>query len=816
MLEKILSKKGAKKSVNDIRLEVPVSDYVPYACHYNPDTILTKNGELVQVIKITGFYNERIGAQKVDLRDTIRQAVLDNIKNDNFAIWFHTIRKKNSLDPGGDFPLGFASELNKAWKKRNDWENQFVNEVYISVIRDGTAMGVFNPKEILSSIFFPALRKRHDDFLAEACSELTNAVNGMLKTLQQLGAEKLAIVEIKESFYSRPLRFFSRVMNLSEVPVPLPLRDLSEYLSSHHVAFGFNVMEVRGNGSKNFAAMFTVKESKAIPAHELDKFLQLPQEFIITQTLDFINCKQALKEFKRQQEILHSSGAEDFAEAIGIDEIVNSDTGSSTDFGDSQLTILLINGNLQKLENNIFEATEALKSIGIVTTRRDLRMEECFWAQLPGNFSHLSRRKPISTKRAASFASLYNFPAGSKTGNLWGPAVSAFRTARGMPYFFSFHVKDNGHTVLVGPHGSGKTVLMNFLVSESQKFHGKLFFFDQLRASKVFVKSIGGDYTIIKPLEKNPQYAFNPIGMEDTIRNRAFLKQWMIYLAEACGIKTSEPEQMHLAKLVDYIYSLPHEQRRLSKLAGYFGGEGVLSLERRMAPWHGAGEYAHVFDNLGEDVTSFGGVTYGFGMSFVLQNQAALGPVLSYLFHRVESALDGTPAMIVIDEAWNLINNPIFAPSIAGWLDRLREKNAMVVFASENIKDASSSELTSYIVNKIATQILLPNTKAEESQVSYREVWGLSQDEFKMLAAMNKDKRQFMLRHGDTSIVASLDLSGMKELDILSGSDKTVKIMDEVVARVGDNPEDWLPAFYERIRDMRGELSSENEKLFIA
>jgi type IV secretion system protein VirB4 len=660
------------------------------------------------------------------------------------------------------------------------------------------------------------LRKRHEEFLVGACTDLTNAVNGMLKTLKPLGAEKLAMVETKDGFYSRPLSFFAKIMNFSENLVPLPLRDISEYLSSQHIAFGFNVMEVRGNAGKYFGALFTIKEPQQIPAKELDKFLQLPQEFIITQTLDFINCKQALKEFKKQHEILHSSGAEDFAEAIGIDEIVNSDTGSNTDFGDSQLTILLIDPNLQKLEHNIFYATEALKGIGVVATRRDLRMEECFWAQLPGNFTHLSRRKHISTKRAAAFASLYNFSAGKRTGNLWGPAVSAFRTAGGAPYFFSFHVRDNGHTVLIGPHGAGKTVLMNFLVSESQKFHGKLFFFDQLRASKVFVKSIGGAYTIIKPLEKNPEYAFNPFGIEDTIRNRSFLKQWMIYLAEACGLKTSDAERAHIAKLVDYIYSLPQEQRRLSKFAGYFGGEGPFSLEKKMEPWHSGGEYSYIFDNAGDDVTSFSGLTYGFGMSFVLQNQAALGPVLSYLFHRVESSLDGTPAMIVIDEAWNLINNPIFATGIAGWLDRLRERNAMVVFASENIKDASSSELTGYIVNKIATQILLPNTKADDSHISYQEVWGLSQDEFKMLVSMNKDRRQFMLRQDDTSIVASLDLSGMKELDILSGSDKTVKIMDEVVAKVGDKPEDWIPAFYEKVREIRGELSGENEKLFIA
>lgn len=816
MLNKIFSKKKIKGAANEIRLEVPVPDFIPYACHYNPDTILTKNGELIQVIKITGFYNERIGTARVDLRDIIKKAVLANIKSNDFALWFHTIRKKHSLDPGGDFSSGFASGLNKAWKQRNGWEHQYVNEVYVSIIRDGAYMGVFSPKKILSSVLFPVLKKRHDDFLVSACDELTQAVNGMLETLKPLGANRLTIVEAKDGFYSEQLRFFAKILNLSEAPIAVPIRDLSEYLATHHIAFGFNTMEVRGATGKHFGAIFTIKESRELPAKELDKFLQLPQEFIICQTLDFINCKQALKEFKKQHYILHVSGAADFSEAIGLEEVVNSDTGSSTDFGDSQVTIFLIDDNLHKLEANIKDATEALKSIGIVATRRDLRMEECFWAQLPANFTHISRRKPINTKRAAALASLYNFPAGSKSGNLWGPAVTAFHTAMGTPYFFNFHKEDNGHTTLIGPFGSGKTVLMNFLVSESRKFNGKLFFFDQRRASKVFIRSMGGYYTVIKPREKNPEYAFNPFNMEDTPRNRAFLKQWIIYIADASGIKTSEVECAHLSKLIDYVYSLPQSQRRLSALAGHFGNEGIISLEKRMAPWYGTGEYSHIFDNEGADITSFNGIMYGFGMSFVILDQAALAPVLSYLLHRIEMSLDGTPTTIVLDEAWNLINNPTFAPGMVGWLERMQANNTMVIFASENIKNASSSEVTANIANKIATQIFLPNTKAEESSTAYKEVWGLSDSEYKMLASMNQDKRQFMLRQGDTSIVASLDLSGMKELDVLSGSDKTVKIMDEVIAKVGDNSEDWLPAFYERVREVRGESANESDKLFIA
>lgn len=803
-------------SNNDIKLEAMSPEFIPYASHYSPETIITKNGELLQIIKITGFYNDRPGVKPEELTSLIKQAVVENIKNDNFAIWFHTIRRKHSLDPGGDFAPDFSMNLNKAWKARNDWENQYINEVYISVLYDSEAIDIKHAKEMLASAVFPALKGGHDKYLAYAHVALNDAVNGMLKVLKPFSPRRLSIVETKEGCFSEQLRFFGKLLNLVETPMPLPAEDLSEYLSAGRVAFGFNSMEVRARNSKKFGAIFTIKEAREIPGRALDTFLQLPQEFIILQTLDFINSKQVLKEFKRQHYILQASGSEEFAEDIGINDVMEGVTGSDIDFGNSQTTVFLISNSLQQLEQDVFSATEALKKIGVVVTRRDLRMEECFWAQLPGNFNHLSRRKPINTRRGGALAALYSFPAGNRSGNLWGPAVTVFRTISKNPYFFSFHKGNNGNTTILGPLGAGKTVLVNFLVSESRKFNCKLFFFDPMHASKVFIRSLSGFYATINPHEKHNHYAFNPFNMEDTPQNRAFLKQWIIYVAEATGIMTSAPEREHLGKLVDYVCSLPKGQRQLSKMAGHFGGGGVLSLEKRMEPWHSKGVYAHLFDNPDADITGFKENIYGFGLSHVLRDQASLAPVLSYLLYQMEVSLDGTPTMIVLDEAWNLVNNPIFAPGIEAWLDRMKARNAMVIFATENVKNASHSELSSKIADKIATQIFLPDPNAEESSIAYKEVWSLTDKDLKMLASMNKDKRHFMLRQGDVSLIASLDLAGMKELDVLSGSDKTVRIMDEVIAKVGSNQEYWLPAFYERIREMRGALLTIDEKMFIS
>lgn len=788
---------------SDIMFEELVPDFIPYACHYDPQTILTKNGELLQVIKVVGFSGEVVGANQTELRDVVRESVLKHVKSKDFALWFHTIRRKKNLDPGGYYANEFSYRLNQNWKERHNWNEKYVNELYITIIHEGVGVKTTDIRALLRALSTRALRKHHEAALEASHAALAQVVDGMLETLESFGVQRLKLVEEDNQYYSELLQFFSKILNLSEMQVPVPITDLSWSLASHKIAFGFNTMEIKSAAGRKLAAIFTIKDYTEMPTWALDEFLQLPQEFIVMQTLDFINNRAAQRYFKEQHTILKLGGADRLARLSGIEDIMASDNGSVTDYGESQLTLLLIASSIEGLRADIDRASEVLKRLGILVTRRDLRLEECFWAQLPANFAHLSRCKPINTSRVGGFASLYNFPAGKHKGNHWGPAVTAFYTQAGTPYFFNFHVGECGHTTIIGPMGSGKTVLLNFLVSEAQKYNGKLFFFDQMRASKVFMKAIGGEYTIIKPKVVSPDYAFNPLQLlfvQDNEDTRDFLTYWLILLVQAKGQAVNDREYQELFQAIHHMASLPKAQRLLRVLAAYLAEKGEQRLAKCLEMWHSKGEYAHLFDNDVEEGNPLQKSKYGFGMSFVIEDSITLGPILAYLLQCVEMALDGTPTIVVLDEAWRLVDNALFAPLLPGWLDRLQAKNAMVIFATESVSNASKSEITGTIIDRIATQIFLPNAKASESSVAYQEVWGLSPQEFKMLSAMEVEKRQFMLRQQGNSVIAALDLQGFKQVAVLSGGDSSVALMDKAIEKKGYHPEEWLPLFYEFIK----------------
>lgn len=797
--KKILSRDTGAK------LQLPAPDFIPYACHYDAETILTRNGELMQVIKITGFSHETVDGKKVALRDTVRKAVLENIKTDNFALWFHTVRRKRSLDPEGKYAAKFCRDLHAAWTRKHYWHDKYVNELYVSIIHEGQAIHVSDPKSFLKSLSLKEVERQHDEFLSESHVHLCKAVNGMLETLVQYGAKRLGLVEEATGIHSEILQFFGKIMHLAETKMPLPITNLAEYLATHKVAFGNNTMEVRGVTGKHFAAILSIKEYHELSNAAIDKFLQLPQQFVVTQTLDFINSKQAMEGFEYQDYILSISKDEKFRTCSGIDEIIKSNTGSPTDYGEQQLIIMLIEDDLKKLEMEVKRSITELSELGIVTVREDMQIEQCFWSQLPGNFPYICRKRPINTARIAGFSSLHNFPAGKQYNNLWGAAVTIFRTALGTPYFFNFHHHNNGHTVIIGPRGAGKTVLLNFFVSESRKFNSKLFYFDQRRASKVFIRSIGGEYIVSEPTSLTPVHRFNPLLLEDNVPNRLFLQQWLAYLVMTGTDNISAEEEAILESVVVKLYLMPQKDRQLSLIAYLFGSEASVeeegSLRNRLSIWIGKGKYATLFDNHQESF-DWNVPIWGVDVSQLLENPSQLlGPVLSYYFHHVNQSLDGNPAMIVIDEAWSLLDNRFFAPLLEEWFNYLQERNAIVILASESIEYASKSKITYTIMEQFATQIYLPNPLAGDS---YKSVFGLSNKEFALLTSMKLINRHFLLKQGEDAIVGELNLIGFQGLlGVLSGGDATVEIMEAAIEETGYDAERWLPVFCSQYSDKK-------------
>jgi type IV secretion system protein VirB4 len=155
--------------------------------------------------------------------------------------------------------------------------------------------------------------------------------------------------------------------------------------------------------------------------------------------------------------------------------------------------------------------------------------------------------------------------------------------------------------------------------------------------------------------------------------------------------------------------------------------------------------------------------------------------------------------MIVLDEAWALIDNPVFAPKIKDWLKVLRKLNTFVVFATQSVEDASKSMISDTLIQQTATQIFLPNLKAT---AVYRTTFMLSEREYQLIKTTDPGSRYFLIKQGHDSVIARVDLSAMSDIiNVLSGRASTVGILDEVRKEFGDDPNVWIPIFNQRIKE---------------
>lgn len=797
MLLKPLKRRAVSKDAVAKR-EVSAADFIPYEHHWDKETIITKNRELMQVLKIEGFSFETADDDVVDMKKMVRNSLLKSIAEGTFGMYFHMVRRRQSAYPGGEQPPGFAAYVDRKWRHKHHAKHTFVNDLYITVIRKQDKKGAAKLENLFQKMEQKTNKEADGVQLHEMHKELKEVVYRVLATFKDYGARVLTTRMGEFGPVSEPLEFLGRLVNAGDVPPMLvPSLPIAEYLPVNRLYFGNRAIEIRTSTGSRYAGIVSIKEyAPHTAAGILDAFLQLPFEFIVSQSFQFENRQTNIGSMQLQQRRMMQSQDVAVSQVKEISDALDMAMSGHIAFGEHHLTVMCMEDSLNALEGALSMVIAELVNVGINPVREKLVLEQCFWAQLPGNFEFIGRKSKINTLNIAGFAAQHNYPVGREKGNHWGDAVTVFDTTSGTPFFFNFHARDVGHTTIIGPTGAGKTVLMNFLCAQAQKFKCRMFLFDKDRGAEIFVRALDGKYTIIDPARK---CYFNPLQLDDTMENRSFIADWLSALVMQNEEPISADDMDVINRAVEGNFKLSREDRVLRNIAPFFGLEGPGTIAGRLKQWHSNGRYAAIFDNV-KDVLDFHSDTvFGFEMGEVLANRATLVPVLSYLFHRIQISLDGTPTMIILDEAWALVDNKVFAAKIKDWLKTLRKLNGMVVFATQSVEDAVNSSISDTLIQQMATQIFLPNPKATDA---YRKAFMLSEREFNLLKNTDPGTRYFLVKQGKDVVVARIDLSGMDDvISVLSGRAETVAILDEVRAQVGDEPEAWLPVFTRRVKE---------------
>ena len=775
--------------------EKHVGDHLPYLAQVDEHTIVTRDRLAMQVIRLEGLPFETIDDVQLEIRKIARDAMLQAVGSARFALVHHVIRR--IVDPAleGDFDDPFSAALDKAWSERLATRKLYVNDLYLTIIVRPLAGRAGAADRMLD--LFGSRRVRSGEDRADL-RQLNQAREAVLASLEPYNPTLLGTYAIPSGLASEPAEFLATLINGTSSPVLLPQGELAHAIARRRVSFGADAIEfgpLDGDPSQ-VAAILSVKDYPSeTRAGMLDDLYRLPFEMVVTQSFAVVDRGPALERMDLALRRMRS--ADDAAVSLRSELALAKDdvaAGRSL-FGEHHLTVVLKAATLAELDITVGEVQATLSEAGFVAVREELGLEAAFWAQFPGNFNYIARRALVSSANFAGFASAHNFPVGQASGNHWGDAVTLFETTSAGPYFFNFHRGDLGNFTIIGPSGSGKTVVLGFLLAQARRFAPRTIFFDKDRGAEIFLRAIGGIYDTLRP--GNPT-RLNPLALPDTPGNRRFLTDWVSKMVTGEGDPPTVEEASWISDAIDANYAGPTANRRLRHLAELFRGRGRASgndLYARLAPWHSDGAHAWLFDNA-VDGLELDADTIGFDMTAILDQPALRSPTMLYLFHRVEERLDGKPTIIVVDEGWKALDDEVFVARIRDWEKTIRKRGGIVGFATQSASDALESKIASAIIEQAGTQIFMANASAQAAD--YIEGFGLTQHEFELVRSIPETARAFLVKHGADSVVVRLNLASEPDLlTVLSGRERTVRLLDGIRDKVGDAPDAWLPRLLE-------------------
>ena len=482
-------------------------------------------------------------------------------------------------------------------------------------------------------------------------------------------------------------------------------------------------------------------------------------------------------------------------------------------FGYLTTTITVADADPAAADEKVRAVERVVNGLGFTAKRERLNAVEAWLSSLPGHVYANVRQPLVHTLNLAHLMPVSSVWAGpARNAHLEGPPLLFAETSGSTPFRLSTHVGDVGHMLVVGPTGAGKSVLLSLLAMQFRRYPGaRITMFDKGWSARAAVLAMGGTHHALgSGAERGPEggdeagtLAFQPLRRIDEAPVRSWAAEWLAALLEHEKVAVTPEVKDSLWSALGSLASAPESERTLTGLSLLLQSN---ALKAALAPYTLEGPFGPLLD-AAEDRLALGDVQC-FETETLMTQPGAVLPVLTYLFHRLEERFDGSPTLLLLDEAWLFLDNPLFAARIREWLKVLRKKNVAVIFATQSLADIADSSIAPAIIESCPQRIFLPNDRAVEPQArAAYERFGLNERQIELIARATP-KREYYLQSRRGNRLLDLSL-GRIALAFCGASDPAAqRRIDRILAEhggagfagawLGERGLDWAAAALDR------------------
>jgi type IV secretion system protein TrbE len=517
-------------------------------------------------------------------------------------------------------------------------------------------------------------------------------------------------------------------------------------------------------------------------------------------SLDKVQATGVLTKIRRQwfnkrksitallREVMYNEPAQ-LLDSDADNKVVDSDLalqalgGDYVAFGYLTITITVSDSDRLVADEKVRAVERIITGLGFTCILESVNAVEAWLSSLPGQVYANVRQPLIHSLNLAHLVPLSCVWAGpARNMYLDGPPLLTAETSGSTPFRLSTHVGDVGHMLIVGPTGAGKSVLLSMLALQFRRYpNAQITIFDKGFSSRAAVLAMGGAHHALGSGDgTSDTLAFQPLRHIDRQDECSWAAEWVAsLLAHENVVITPEVKDALWSALLS-LACAPPEERTLTGLSLLLQSNALKSA---LTTYTLDGPFGHLLDAAENSLTLSD--VQCFETEALMGQAGVVLPVLTYLFHRLEERFDGRPSLLILDEAWIFLDNPLFAARIREWLKTLRKKNVAVVFATQSLADIADSSIAPAILESCPQRIFLPNDRAIEPQS--REAYtrfGLNERQIELIARATP-KRHYYLQSARGNRLFELGL-GPVALALAGSSDPPAqKQIDAIIAEHG-------------------------------